>query len=93
MELRIHNSEKKKLVQEETQVREIEMKFLDKESSRQYSQVMEEMMKTSFRKESVASLHKSKSRASVREFIADPAHPSNFKTANPSRHKKESEKE
>ena len=37
MQLRIQSSEKKKLMEETSQVREIEMRFLDKESSRQYS--------------------------------------------------------
>jgi hypothetical protein len=37
------------------------MKFLDKESSRQYSQVMEEIMKTNLRKESHRSLSRQRS--------------------------------
>lgn len=78
MELKIHNSEKKKLVEEESQIREIEMKFLDKESSRQYSQVMEEIMKTNLRKESHSSIprHRSRSSKNMDDF-------SNFKTVIP----------
>ena len=78
MELRIHNSEKKKLVEEESHVREIEMRFLDKESSRQYSQVMEEIMKTNLRKESHHSLPRQKSRSNK-----DLDNFSNFKTTMP----------
>ena len=78
MELRIQNSEKKRLVQEESHVREIEMKFLDKESSRQYSQVMEELMKTNLRKESHASMPRHKSKSSN-----DFDNLSNFKTTMP----------
>lgn len=40
MQIRIQNSEKKKLVEETSSFRDIEMKFLDKESSSQYSRVM-----------------------------------------------------
>ena len=49
------------------------MKFLDKESSRQYSQVLEEVMKVNLRKESHGSLRrsKSKSKASANEFSPD----------------------
>ena len=50
-------------MEESSNVREIEMRFLDKDSSRQYNQVMEEvgkMMKTNLRKESHDSIFRSK---------------------------------
>lgn len=63
MQIRIQNSEKKKLVEETSSFRDIEMKFLDKESSSQYSRVMEEIMKTNLRRESARTLHPKKSSA------------------------------
>jgi hypothetical protein len=71
------------------------MKFLDKESSRQYSQVMEEIMRANLRKESQHSMPKSKSRTSmksVREFNVfndTPLHTSQYKTVIPSINEKE----
>ena len=63
MQLRIETSSKKSILEESSNVREIEMRFLDKDSSRQYNQVMEEvgkMMKTNLHKESRESLFRRK---------------------------------
>jgi hypothetical protein len=68
------------------------MKFLDRNSSRQYSQVMEEIMRSNLRKESHASMPKSKSRSSFRVFTEDPMATSNFKTVIPSTDEKKEEK-